>query len=253
VLYLDDRLPSHPKILKAGARIGKNGPALALAMYVTGLSYAREHTTDGFIPDAFIGSCFAFASPGAIADAIAARSVQLWRRVRGGYQIHDYHDWNRKASEIKAQREKWRARKAKQRRGGNGAWSPQLSPGDTKTVPPVSHRDSRARTRSHVPRTTKGGTQPLSRDPGTSTAGVLTGRCASGILTFRKLKLPTHRILCAIARAELDAEQANTGASYADWIEGMKIRLARQGFAYPPGEALAGAIEAVEHARRRRA
>jgi hypothetical protein len=120
VLYVDDRLPNHPKILKAGERIGKNGPALALAMYLTGLSYAREHTTDGFLPDAFVRGCSAFTSPADIARALADGRVRLWERKRGGYQIHDYHDWNRTASEIKAIREKWRAKKQGQRRGDGG-------------------------------------------------------------------------------------------------------------------------------------
>lgn len=245
MIYLDDRLPSHPKILKAGSRIGgKNGAALALAMYVTGLSYAREHETDGFIPDAFLGSCAAFSSPGDIARALADRYVKLWERVRGGYRIHDYHDWNRKSSEIKAQREKWREKKRAQRRGGNGRWSPDMSPGDKNHVSEMSHRDSRARTRSHVPRTT--GQATVDTYGITSTAGCTTARSARGNQKPVEKKQPTHRILCAMLRAEWCVD-----GSLADALEGVKVRCARQGFAYPEGDRLDAAVQAVERVIRK--
>jgi hypothetical protein len=250
MLYLDDTLASHPKILKAGEIIGRNGQALALAMYVHGLTYARTHTTDGFIPDEFIRSCSAFFSPGAIARTLATRSVRLWERRPGGYQIHDYHDWNRKASEIKEQREKWREKKAAQRRGGNGQMSLGLSPGDSRPVSQMSHRDSRARTRSHDPRTTDtvgdSTSKPRSTRTGFCTFRVLTARCRARDVENRKTKTPTHKILCAMLRDELAVT-----ASLADAIEGVKVRCARQGFAYPDGDRLDGAVMAFTCSRRK--
>lgn len=120
VLYIDDKLPMHPKMFKAGSILGENGQALALAMFVTGLAYAREHLTDGFLPDKFVSSCGLFQTPQSVARALSSRGVRLWHRTRGGYLIHDYHDWNRKASEIKDKREKERLKKARQRAGQNG-------------------------------------------------------------------------------------------------------------------------------------
>jgi hypothetical protein len=153
VLYVDDKLATHPKIFKAGAMLGDNGPALALALYMAGLSYTREHLTDGRIPDRIVAGCALVQRPLIVARVLADRRVRLWHRVRGGYLIHDYHDWNKKASEIKKKREIDRQKKAAQRNGKNGAaesLSLDVSPGDNL-------RTSRARastTTIHVPRTT---------------------------------------------------------------------------------------------------
>jgi len=123
VLYVDDKLPRHPKILRAGAMLGRNGPAQALAMFLEGLSYAREHLTDGVIPDRFVASSLLVECPLDVAKVLVDRRIRLWHRIRGGYRIHDYHDWNRKAAEIREKREKERQKKARQRasQNGNGA------------------------------------------------------------------------------------------------------------------------------------
>lgn len=120
MLYIDDKLPRHPKIFRAGERLGPNGGAQALALFLDGLSYAREHLTDGFVPDKFVASCGLIQTPQVVAHVLCSRTVRLWHRTRGGYQIHDYHDWNRKASDIKEKREKERLKKAAQRASGNG-------------------------------------------------------------------------------------------------------------------------------------
>jgi len=118
MLYLDDRLPTHPKILKAGARLGEGGASQALHLYLLGITYARQHLTDGFIPNAFVSSCGVVSKSGSVAKVLANRTVRLWRKVRGGYQIHDYHQWNPKAAVVKEKRELDRQRKA-QARGAN--------------------------------------------------------------------------------------------------------------------------------------
>jgi hypothetical protein len=115
VIYVDDRLPRHPKIFRAGERLGTNGPAQALALFIAGLAYAREHLTDGFIPYEFVSSCGLVQTPQSVAGVLCSRTVRLWHRTRGGYLIHDYGDWNLKASEIKRKREKERIKKAAQR------------------------------------------------------------------------------------------------------------------------------------------
>ena len=50
-------------------------------------------------------------------------------------------------------------------------------------------------------------------------------------------------------RAELGDNLANLG----DALEGVKVRCARQGFAYPEGDRLNAAVHAVERALLRRA
>jgi hypothetical protein len=120
VLYVDDKLPSHPKIFKAGSRLGENGPAQALALFLAGLAYARDHLTDGFLPDGFVQTCGLVQTPQSVAKVLTSRGVRLWSRTRGGYRIHDYHDWNPKAAAVKEKREKERKKKAAQRAAGNG-------------------------------------------------------------------------------------------------------------------------------------
>ena len=115
-MYLTDDLPSHPKILRAGAKLGDHGIDLALAVYIASIAYARKHATDGFIPRAFLIDRWGKK----MANAITAKSIGLFSRVRGGYQIHDFHDYNRTAKETKQIRAQTRDRVAKWRAKRNG-------------------------------------------------------------------------------------------------------------------------------------
>jgi len=122
MIFLDDRLLTHPKLLKAGQRLGQDGSGKALYLYLWGIAYAKQHLTDGFIPFNVISSCGVISESGQVAKILADRSVRLWRKVYGGYQIHDFHKYNPSANEEKEKREsarqrmaKWRAAKAKAR------------------------------------------------------------------------------------------------------------------------------------------
>lgn len=121
VIYLDDRLPMHPKVCKAAEIIGRGGHAAAFTLFVMAVGYARENLTDGFLPVAWVHSNGFVLTPERVAAALV--KVGLWRKVRGGYTIHDYFDWNKTATEVKANREYERVRKAAQRRRGNGRYS----------------------------------------------------------------------------------------------------------------------------------
>jgi hypothetical protein len=142
VIYLTDEVVVHPKLLKAGARLGEGGVSQAFHLYVMGIGYSRRHLTDGFVPDGFVSSCGVISRSSLVAKALSARGIGLWRKVKGGYVIHDYHVHNPKASTVKQKRELDRQRKAHERGGRNG----NLSAMDTLRT--------RARA-SHVPRTTK--------------------------------------------------------------------------------------------------
>jgi hypothetical protein len=142
VIYLTDEVVVHPKLLKAGARLGEGGVSQAFHLYVMGISYARRHLTDGFIPDGFVSSCGVISRSSLVAKALSARGIGLWRKVKGGYVIHDYHVHNPKAATVKEKRELDRQRKARERGGRN----------DNLSVLDISRTRARA---SHVPRTTK--------------------------------------------------------------------------------------------------
>lgn len=144
MIYLDDRLPTHPKILRAGALLG-NRTGDAFLLYVVGISYARNQLTNGFLPDTFVTSCGLVATPQAVANALSNRGVRLWRKVRGGYQIHDYLDFNPKASEVKRKRAQDRKRKALERAASNGR-----NAAHNLSTTDISRTRARAVPRTHV-------------------------------------------------------------------------------------------------------
>ena len=141
MIFLDDRLLTHPKLLKAGQRLGQDGTGKALYLYVWGIAYAKQHLTDGFIPFNVISSCGVISESGSVAKVLADRSIRLWRKVYGGYQIHDFHDYNLSANEEKQKREsarqrmaKWRAAKAQARQATcNAVTSPFVRELSTST------------------------------------------------------------------------------------------------------------------------
>jgi len=144
MLFIDDKLTRHPKLLKAGARLGEDGVARAFYLYLDGLSYAISHNTDGFVPDGFVNDSSSVRCRLDVARVLADRRVNLWHRVRGGWRIHDFHDWNRTAKERNDFREKKRRQKQAERQRVAAR-----QPGDVASVSPG---DSRARgTTYHVP------------------------------------------------------------------------------------------------------
>ena len=105
---LDDQFPFNRKAIIAG----KDGRAL----YVTALCWTSGQLTDGCIDDAAV-PMLAAVSEVADAQATAAHLVAtgLWERIPGGYEIHDYHDYNPSSGDVRAMRE---ARAEAGRRGG---------------------------------------------------------------------------------------------------------------------------------------
>jgi hypothetical protein len=121
VLYVDDKLSKHPKILKAGDALGgkaANGSALALALFVDALAYTKEHLTNGFVPAAIVAGSALLADPQAVAAALTR--ARLWHRVEGGYRFHDFLDWNKSGADVKRERRKWREKKRRQRKANGG-------------------------------------------------------------------------------------------------------------------------------------
>jgi len=107
---LDDALIDHHKIADAGAQLGKNGQGLALAIYVVGLLYAVKHLTDGWLSRAVVKNFRHVRNPLRVADALV--KAGLWEQDDGGFQIHDFTDYNRPAVDVRAQLDWDRRRKA---------------------------------------------------------------------------------------------------------------------------------------------
>lgn len=151
MVYLDEDLPNHPKIFRAGAHFGPTGPAMVLALHVACIAYARKFLTDGFVPTLFFsrnalvpGLCHTksramshelstnvtrthdelptnFSESDyeplalAVANVMARRGIKLLHKRAGGFWVHDFDKWNQNASVIKKKREQARDRKRRSR------------------------------------------------------------------------------------------------------------------------------------------
>lgn len=137
---LDDHVDEHPKIAAVGP--------LGLALWTAGLTYCNRALTDGFIPErvarklvdwtwtspsgvvwqiGISGTSENGASPGYDVDSemVIEQLVEhgLFEPVDGGYQIHDYLDYQPSREEVLASREqaterqrRWRASRRDQQR-----------------------------------------------------------------------------------------------------------------------------------------
>lgn len=80
-------------------------------MYTCGLVYVNKALTDGFIPEHVIETFGVRArNKRAVADELCTPLVPgkhpLWHRVAGGYQVHDYLDWNDNKETVVAKRQR---------------------------------------------------------------------------------------------------------------------------------------------------
>jgi hypothetical protein len=153
---LDDGFPEHPKMHAAGA--------LGLAMQVAALCYCNRNLTDGFIPTAAAKKLVDLDDIRGVAwKGVVKRLVDVgaWREVPGGWQIHDYAEYQPTRAQIqddrKAARERMQTVRANRSRTSTertAERSPELRrsspyPGP---VPDVPAERSRARTRDPTPK-----------------------------------------------------------------------------------------------------
>jgi hypothetical protein len=246
MLYLDDRLPTHPKIIRAGELLGTGGASRALHLYLLGLSYARANLTDGFLPSGFVLSCGVVSNSSLCAKALSARGIGLWRKVHGGYVIHDYHDFNPKAVTVKEKREKDRRRKAAERAGRNGHASAMCPDGQVS--------DSRARgTTYHVPQGTVLA-RSNSSDP-IASGNKSTGAARGSLTLVGKNRGPdpaTFKLACVVmGEALVIAQDIDQDASLANAGEYFKTLCAERDLAYN-GALARKAYDAVQVARAKR-
>lgn len=82
---------------------------MAAWLWVCGLIYANTYLTDGFIPEDGLAAVWPWSRAGRYATRLV--QVKLWERVKGGYLIHDYLEYNPSAQIIKNKRESDRLRK----------------------------------------------------------------------------------------------------------------------------------------------
>lgn len=106
----DDGFFRHPKVVAAGRD--------ARDMYTSSIFYANQNLTDGFIPESALRMVAADACVNSHGKAVKALLREgLWIEVEGGYQIHDYLDYQPSAASItdkqtanKRRQQEWRDR-----------------------------------------------------------------------------------------------------------------------------------------------
>jgi len=107
----------HPKMMAANAI---SGGELAEVLWARGLDYVNEHGTDGFIPT---GMPVMLCPTKTTARVKGLVTAGLWDLVEGGWRVHDYDDWNLRASErAKADKEKSEARSRAGKKGAAVRW-----------------------------------------------------------------------------------------------------------------------------------
>lgn len=118
---IDQGFARHPKLAQAGP--------LGMAMQVAALCYCNEYLTDGFVPRGIAAGLLNFEGIGmrmwhgeiagggedaswdlVVEDLIEAGS---WEQVPGGFQIHDYFDFQPSRAQVEAERQQRREAGAK--------------------------------------------------------------------------------------------------------------------------------------------
>jgi hypothetical protein len=89
---IDDGFSDHPKVIEAGP--------LAGWLFVCGLCYCAKFLTDGFIPAAKVRRLADVDNAADLAARLVA--VGLWEPRDGGYQVHDYLDYQYSKAQSKA-------------------------------------------------------------------------------------------------------------------------------------------------------
>lgn len=105
---LDDGLGSHQKLLRA-ARLIERPDAYnrALGAFCAALLHANRYLTDGHVPD----DAFDAGTPPRTLEALVTVGLFLVDAERGGYQIHDFHQWNPTAEQVRERQARDRDRK----------------------------------------------------------------------------------------------------------------------------------------------
>lgn len=102
---------TNPKVRAAGKD--------AAFLYIAGNGFCNEYLTDGFISDTDIETVAFNAFLRSPKKAVESLMIAgLWDRVRGGYKIHDYLDYNKSKKEIEELRSK---KTAAGRKGGRAS------------------------------------------------------------------------------------------------------------------------------------
>lgn len=128
---VDPDFYDHPKTLDASDA--------AVALWTRAGSYSTAKLLDGFVPD---GALALLSKTPADASAELVRRG-LWKRVRGGFQFHEWDHRNLTKARVEADRDYDRTRKQRERQSSRRNGHQQVTPTDVRTGhPPGLRTDS---------------------------------------------------------------------------------------------------------------
>jgi len=165
----DNKLHEHEKFLAAGL--------MPTGLWTMCRSWCADNWSDGFIPNYVVKR---FAGRGINISKCVARLVEvgLWEPTEGGWQMHDYDDWNttraeRDAANAAAAERMRAARAAKSQPNSSQVAAKQQSNRSRKTPKPAGQEamfggtdEQEVRTRRRTVRTTSSHAVALRDDPG---------------------------------------------------------------------------------------
>lgn len=106
MIALDDNIEDHPKFVSLSTD--------ACWLWVCCIGYCRRQRTDGYIPEAVARRSCRGKNPNKVIAELTSPPVgapemkPLWEKVLGGYQVHDYLQWNPSKADVEAKLEQKR-------------------------------------------------------------------------------------------------------------------------------------------------
>ncbi|TVZ96475.1 hypothetical protein [Streptomyces sp. BK340] len=152
---LDDRFPSHRKVALL--------PDRAFRLHVSAICWCSENLTDGRIADRELPLVAKVRGLKAAAQQLV--DAGLWDRIEGGWEIHDYLDYNPSRAQVLAERKKNAERQERFRQRRNGKPVPPDGNGvtpDPSDAPGMHDGDTNAARRRHDGDTTTLRMRPVS-------------------------------------------------------------------------------------------
>jgi hypothetical protein len=110
---VDDGFWSHPKTLQLTPS--------AVALWVRAGAWSCQHLTDGFVPS-YALNLFGFDEH----SAVELVEVEYWHEAQGGYEFHDWEDYQESSGKVKERRAKnaEKLRKWREKQGSNDGGNP---------------------------------------------------------------------------------------------------------------------------------
>ena len=248
-MILRDDIATHQKFLKAGRLLGGPfGVARAFAVYVAAIGYARKHATNGIVGDAFCASQLVDSDVQTCVTTLSSRTVRLFHKVKNGYRIHDFAQYNIGADKLRHKRKLTRERMRRLRAARAVENSPgKISTGQSAASQPpdvTRHSEKEKEIRTYVDRSTDSSVPevPLVQRPN--------GRAAFQTLAKTPAGDQNFAVLVRLIHAVMDAEACEDACS-PDLIEAAKVAAAQRGILYLP-DVFSRALRSAGSQRARR-